>query len=47
MPDLYRLLYVTCPIISGNNLTEQLEDISTDQEVTCIGGEDTLPKQVI
>ncbi|KAB0350903.1 hypothetical protein FD754_015760 [Muntiacus muntjak] len=26
-------------------LEEQLEDISTDQEVTCIGGEDTLRKQ--
>lgn len=26
-------------------LEEHLEDISADQEVTCIGGEDTLPKQ--
>ncbi|XP_055407827.1 E3 ubiquitin-protein ligase RFWD3 isoform X1 [Bubalus kerabau] len=26
-------------------LEEELEDTSTDQEVTCAGGEDTLPKQ--
>lgn len=65
IPDLYLLLYITYPIISGNDLAEQLGgndlaeqlggndlaeqlgDISTEEEVTCIGGGETLPKQVI
>eukprot|EP00070_Physeter_catodon_P020083 XP_023980655.1 E3 ubiquitin-protein ligase RFWD3 isoform X4 [Physeter catodon] len=31
--------------LGGNDLAEQLGDISTEQEVTCIGGGETFPKQ--
>ncbi|XP_068383928.1 E3 ubiquitin-protein ligase RFWD3 isoform X1 [Eschrichtius robustus] len=31
--------------LGGNDLAEQLRDISTEQEVTCIGGGEALPKQ--
>ncbi|XP_057390415.1 E3 ubiquitin-protein ligase RFWD3 isoform X3 [Balaenoptera acutorostrata] len=31
--------------LGGNDLAEQLRDMSTEQEVTCISGGETLPKQ--
>ena len=40
----YLLLYITSPIISANDLAEQLGDISA-QEVTRISGGKTLSKQ--
>lgn len=38
---------ITYSVISGNDLAEQPGGVSTEQEVTCSGGRETLPEQVI